>query len=226
MFFVGFCRICQNVLATSPTNRNVLRADMHIDANEDINVDEVLAFATEKHKGQMRDDGREYITHPIRVSRLVMEYKPSWNSNILQAGALLHDVLEDTYTSYREICDRFGDVVASLVLEVTSAKFMPTLVGKRYYLAHKMRYMSNYALVIKLADRLDNLNDMEGVSLEKTKRTYFDTIYMISYLEGKRMLTDSQKRLISAIRKKLEDINSKYNLSSNLLINDTDLDQD
>lgn len=199
---------------------------MHIDANEEINIDEVLAFATEKHKGQMRDDGREYITHPIRVSKLVREYKPSWNSNILQAGALLHDVLEDTYTSYREIVDKFGDVVASLVLEVTSAKFMPTLVGKRYYLAHKMRYMSNYALVIKLADRLDNLTDMNGVSLEKTKRTYFDTIYMIGYLEGKRALTESQKRLISAIRKKLEDINAKYSLSSNNLINDTDLDQD
>lgn len=215
----------QNVLAVLLI-KNGLRADMHIDANEEINIDEVLAFATEKHKGQMRDDGREYITHPIRVSKLVREYKPSWNSNILQAGALLHDVLEDTYTSYREIVDKFGDVVASLVLEVTSAKFMPTLVGKRYYLAHKMRYMSNYALVIKLADRLDNLTDMNGVSLEKTKRTYFDTIYMIGYLEGKRALTESQKRLISAIRKKLEDINAKYSLSSNNLINDTDLDQD
>lgn len=226
MFFVRFCRRGQNELVALLAKKIGLRAYMHIDANEEINVEEVLAFATEKHKGQVRDDGREYITHPIRVSMLVREYKPSWNSNILQAGALLHDVLEDTYTSYKELCDKFGDIVASLVLEVTSAKFMPTLVGKRYYLAHKMRYMSNYALVIKLADRLDNLSDMTGVRPEKIQRTYFDTIYMISYLEGKRALTESQKRLISAIRKKLEDINSVYNLSSNLLINDTDLDQD
>lgn len=198
---------------------------MHLDINEEINIDEVLAFATERHKGQVRADGSDYITHPLRVSKLVAEYKPSRNGNILAAGALLHDILEDTYTSYKELCDRFGIVVASLVMEVTSSGFMPKLVGKRFYLAHKMQYMSSYALVIKLADRLDNLTDMSAVALEKIKRTYFDTIYMINYLEGKRNLTEPQKSLIMAIRGKLEEINKEYQLSNDGLIVDTDLDQ-
>ena len=198
---------------------------MHLDINDEIDIDEVLAFATERHKGQVRADGSDYITHPVRVSKLVAEYKPSRNGNILAAGALLHDILEDTYTSYKELCDKFGIVVASLVMEVTSSGFMPKLVGKRFYLAHKMQYMSSYALVIKLADRLDNLTDMRAVALEKIKRTYFDTIYMINYLEGKRNLTDPQKNLISAIRGKLEDINKEYQLSADGLIVDTDLDQ-
>ena len=89
-----------------------------------------------------------------------------------------------------------------------------------------MQYMSSYALVIKLADRLDNLTDMRAVALEKIKRTYFDTIYMINYLEGKRNLTDPQKNLIVAIRGKLEEINKEYQLSADGLIVDTDLDQD
>lgn len=199
---------------------------MHIDTNDEIDIEEVLAFATERHKGQVRADGSDYITHPIRVSKLVAEFKPSRNGNILAAGAILHDVLEDTYTSYKELVDRFGIVVASLVMEVTSSGFMPKLVGKRFYLAHKMQYMSSYALVIKLADRLDNLTDMRAVALEKIKRTYFDTIYMINYLEGKRNLTDPQKNLIIAIRSKLEEINKEYQLSSDGLIVDTDLDQD
>ena len=199
---------------------------MHLDINDEINIDEVLEFATERHKGQVRADGSDYITHPIRVSKLVAEYKPSRNGNILAAGALLHDILEDTYTSYKELCDKFGIVVASLVMEVTSSGFMPKLVGKRFYLAHKMQYMSSYALVIKLADRLDNLTDMRAVALEKIKITYFDTIYMINYLEGKRNLTDPQKNLISAIRGKLEDINKEYQLSTDGLIVDTDLAQD
>ena len=201
------------------------KGNMHIDINEEIDIEEVLAFARERHQGQVRADGSDYITHPIRVSKLVAEYKPSRNGNILAAGALLHDVLEDTYTSYKELCDRFGIVVASLVMEVTSSGFMPKLVGKRFYLAHKMQYMSSYALVIKLADRLDNLTDMRAVALEKIKRTYFDTIYMINYLEGKRNLTDPQKNLITAIRGKLEDINKEYQLSNDGLIVDTDLDQ-
>jgi len=199
---------------------------LHLEDNEKIDINKVLEFATLKHKGQMRTDGTEYITHPVRVSELVTKFKPnSKNYNILKAGALLHDVLEDTYTSYRELNDLFGEVVASLVMEVTSSTFMPKLVGKQTYLAHKMRYMSPYALVIKLADRLDNLSDMQGMPIEKIKKTYFDTIYMIGYIESNRVLTDSQTSLIEAIREKLNDLNTLYSFSVTSIITNTDIDQ-
>jgi (p)ppGpp synthase/HD superfamily hydrolase len=199
---------------------------MHLDINEEINIDDVLAFAIERHKGQLRADGQEYVTHPIRVSKLVAEYKPSQNSRVLEAGALLHDVLEDTYTSYRELQDRFGEIVASLVMEVTSSTYVPKLVGKQIYLAHKMRYMSSYALIIKLADRLDNISDLKSVRPEKIKKTFFDTIYMVNYIESKRRLTDAQKNLIAAIRKQLVRINQEQHFADDTFINDSDLDQD
>lgn len=199
---------------------------MHIDINEEINIDDVLAFATERHKGQLRSDGQEYITHPIRVSNLVAEYKPSQNSNVLRAGALLHDVLEDTYTSYRELEDRFGEIVASLVMEVTSSTYVPKLVGKQIYLAHKMRYMSSYALIIKLADRLDNISDLNGLKIEKIQKTFFDTIYMVNYIERKRILTDAQKQLINAIRVQLANINNTHHFTEESFVTDSDLDQD
>ena len=197
---------------------------MHIDINEDINIDEVLEFATIRHKGQKRNDGTEYIEHPIRVMELVTKYKLSSNIKILQAGALLHDVLEDTYTSYRELVDRFGEVVASLVMEVTSSTFMPKLVGKQTYLAHKMQYMSSYALIIKLCDRLDNISDLKGCTDEKIRRTFFDTIYMINFIEMKRQLTDPQKNIISAIRERLVEINQKYQFTNKSIITDSDID--
>ena len=199
---------------------------MYLDTNEKINIDEVLEFAIERHRGQVRSDGSEYISHPIRVSELVAKFKPSQNANILRAGALLHDVLEDTYTSYRELKDRFGEVIASLVMEVTSSTFMPKLVGKQIYLAHKMQYMSSYALIIKLADRLDNISDLKGLKIEKIKKTFFDTIYMVNYIESKRILTDAQSNLIGAIRNKLSDINREYGFSSGNLVEDSDLDVD
>lgn len=199
---------------------------MHIDINEEIDVDEVLRFAKERHQGQLRSDGQEYITHPIRVSQIVAKFKPSQNSNILTAGALLHDVLEDTYTSYRELQDRFGEVVASLVMEVTSSTFMPKLVGKQIYLAHKMQYMSSYALIIKLADRLDNISDLKGLKEEKIKKTFFDTIYMINFIESKRVLTTAQTNLIDAIHLKLKEINDKYQFTTNALLANSDLDED
>lgn len=198
---------------------------MHIDINEKLNIDDVLAFATEKHMGQMRTDGTPYITHPIRVSEIIEKYKPSTNANILKAGALLHDVLEDTYTSYRELIDKFGLVVASLVMEVTSSGFMPQMIGKQVYLAHKMQYMSSYALIIKLADRLDNLCDMKNMPIEKIKKTFFDTIYMINYIEAKRILTDAQSNLVEAIRNRLHEMNIEYHFTDSTVITDTDIDQ-
>ena len=200
---------------------------MHLEENESINLQEVLEFASLKHKGQMRADGQEYVTHPIRVSELVARFKPnSKNINILKAGAILHDVLEDTYTSYRELEDRFGQVVASLVMEVTSSTYVPKLVGKQTYLAHKMRYMSPYALVIKLADRLDNLTDVEALPEEKIKKTFFDTIYMISYLENKRSLTEAQSNIILAIRNQLTKINNQYQFTVGSLLTNIDRDSD
>ena len=199
---------------------------MHIDIDDQLNLDEVLEFARERHKGQLRADGTDYINHPIRVGRLVAQYKPSSNANILQAGCLLHDVLEDTYTSYRELCDRFGEVVASLVLELTSSGFMPRLVGKQTYLAHKMQYMSSYALVIKLADRLDNITDIRALRPEKIKKTFFDTIYMINYLERKRVLTTPQVNIITAIRNRLNEINKEYGFADSSFVADSDIDKD
>lgn len=199
---------------------------MEEEIQEHIDLDEVLKFATERHEGQFRANGEPYVSHPIRVMNIVRKFKPSKHQDILSAGALLHDVLEDTYTSYRELIDRFGLKVASLVMEVTNSGYVPRMIGKQVYLAHKMRYMSSYALIIKLADRLDNLTDTEFVDPEKVKRTFFDTIYMINYIESKRILTEPQKNLVQAIRDRLMELNKSYKFTEDKNITETDLDQD
>lgn len=193
---------------------------------EHIDLDEVLKFATERHAGQFRANGEPYVSHPIRVMNIVRKFKPSKHQDILSAGALLHDVLEDTYTSYRELIDRFGLMVASLVMEVTNSGYVPRMIGKQVYLAHKMQYMSSYALIIKLADRLDNISDFGGMPVAKIKKTFFDTIYMVNYIETKRILTASQSNLVQAIRDQLEVLNKKYKFTLNTLVTDTDLDQE
>lgn len=198
---------------------------MHIDIDDQLDIEAILEFAKERHAGQTRADGSPYVNHPIRVSEIVAKYKPSSNANILKAGALLHDVLEDTYTSYRELIDKFGLVVASLVMEVTSSDFVSKMVGKQIYLSHKMRYMSSYALVIKLADRLDNLTDVQALPIAKIQKTFFDTIYMLNYIETKRILTKPQENLVNAIRLRLKDINNEYKFTTNNLLTDSDLDQ-
>ena len=135
------------------------------------------------------------------------------NKKILKAAALLHDTLEDTYTSYKELVDNFGEAVASIVLELTTAKYGSKLIGKAQYLAEKMQFMTNYALFIKLADRLDNLSDMKGCTEEKKERTVNDTIYILDYLEKRRTLTKSQQKLATAIKEQIEIMIKRDNIN-------------
>lgn len=176
-----------------------------------IDLADVLKFATEKHKGQLRDSGEPYINHPIRVSKIVDEFKgkTSQNREILLAAALLHDTLEDTYTSYRELKEHYGEIVASVVEELTTAPGVPKMIGKGLYLAEKMQMMTSYALVIKLADRYDNICDLLHTSADKRERTINDTIFIIDYLEKHRNLTDAQNGIEQKIKLKINELTGK-----------------
>lgn len=170
-----------------------------------VDLSKVISFAINKHRGQKRANGVPYIVHPLRVAELVKTYKKSQEIDILVAAAILHDVLEDTYTSYRELIDNFGEVIASIVMELTTASYVPVLFGKDNYLSKKMANMTNYALVIKLCDRLDNISDLNGVSKEKKIKTLKDTTIITNYLKENRLLTGTQARLIELIDAKVSE---------------------
>ena len=161
---------------------------------------EAIKFASEKHKGQVRrGTGLPYITHPMVVSFLVQKYKESKRIEELMVAALLHDTLEDTDTNFVEIATLFSPMVAGIVLELTSDEEEIKRVGKNVYLIKKMLGMSNYALTIKLADRLSNVMDEPS---EKYKK---DTKTMIGEITKGRILTISQQEIILAMKPHLEE---------------------
>ena len=167
-------------------------------------VRKAYLFAKEKHKGQKRDGGEPYIIHPVRVARIVLENKRSKNISPLLCSALLHDTLEDTYTSYKELEENFGETIASLVMELTTASLASRLEGKDVYLCHKMEHMTSYALYVKLADRLDNLSDLDNSTAEKRERMYRQTKAIIDYLSNHITFTSSQRRLVEKIEELLK----------------------
>jgi len=73
-------------------------------------------YADSKHQGQLRKSGEPYIVHPRDVAITLAEYQV--DPNTLVAG-LLHDILEDTDTSYDEIKEKFGEEVADIVEGLT-----------------------------------------------------------------------------------------------------------
>lgn len=80
------------------------------------------------------------------------------SSHLVQA-ALLHDTVEDTDTSFEELRANFGDTVARIVQEVTDDKTLPKHERKLLQVEHA-RHSSHQAKLVKLADKLYNLRDL------------------------------------------------------------------
>lgn len=153
-----------------------------------------IQFAVIKHHGQLRKVSKKpYVTHPIEVGQLVSQYKVSKNIEPIIDAAILHDVLEDTDSTFIELATEFSPLVASLVLELTSDPKQLAAIGKNEYLKKKMLGMSSYALLIKLCDRLSNIKDNPTVkSVEETKE-------ILEYLKNHRKLSTTHLKIISDI---------------------------
>lgn len=164
-------------------------------------------YAQKQHAGQTRSDGSPYANHVERVAKSVEQFKKSHNLEALIQAAYLHDTIEDTGTTFEDLEKMFGGLVASLVQELTSDKDEIARVGKAEYLSHKMATMSSYALVIKLADRLDNVSDLHTAKNEKWRQKYrAETKQILDYIEKNRVLSGTHKKIIGLIRHKIEEI--------------------
>lgn len=179
------------------------------DRKEEFSVEEdyrsAARYAASAHAGQKRSSGHAYISHPVRVANIVKKYKDSKKLDDLLSAAFLHDTIEDTDTDEEKLRKMFGKLVASIVKELTSDKKEIEKVGKTNYLSNKMANMSSWALVIKLADRLDNVSDLETAKSDAWRKKYKrETEDILDHLEKNRELSGTHKRLISDIRGKLE----------------------
>lgn len=169
-------------------------------------IQKAIEFATEKHKGQMRKfEKKEYIEHPKKVAQIIKENKESKKLNELIAAAILHDTLEDTKTTESELKKYFGKLIASLVKELTTNEEEKKEMGKKEYLLEKMANMSSWGLVIKLADRLDNVSDLSSSPKEFQKKYIEETKFILKQLEEKRKLSETHKKIIEKIKEKLND---------------------
>ncbi len=163
---------------------------------QELLVQKAIKFAAEKHNGQIRKkSGLPYIVHPFSVMQLVLKYKGnSKNIENLQCAALLHDTVEDTETTFSELEREFNPMIASIVIELTSDDVMIQKIGKNDYLKNKMLGMSNYAFILKLLDRFDNILD------NPTEKYVQDTKNMMFHLlNNKTNLTERQKLIINEI---------------------------
>ena len=123
-------------------------------------------YAAKSHEGQTRKDGvTPYIVHPGRVAAAATLH-PLGTPEMV-AAAWLHDTLEDTPATYSELLDLFGSRVADLVRELTNQfdKHQHPDKNRRERKALEIARLAGVgpeAKLLKLLDRLDNINDAPG----------------------------------------------------------------
>ena len=145
---------------------------------------EAYAFAAECHEGQTRKSGDPYIVHPVSVARHVAGLH--MDVHTIQA-ALLHDVIEDCDVSARELGQRFGAEVVSMVEGATKIEHLPSAgvaLGARKSAedAETLRKMlvamaeDVRVVIVKIADRLHNMQTIQFLDTERQQAIARETM--------------------------------------------------
>ncbi len=167
-------------------------------------VEKAFIAAREAHKGQMRRSGEEYITHPVEVARILIELGMD-NECII--SALLHDVVEDTTVTEKEVKKDYGADIASLVSGVTKLGKIP-YTSKEEEQVENLRKMflatakDIRVIIIKLADRLHNMRTLAAMPDYKRREKSRETMEVYAPL--------AHRLGMQRIKVELEDLSLRY----------------
>ena len=169
---------------------------------EDIEkIEKAFNIADEAHKEQKRRSGEPYIIHPLAVATILVDMGMDTDSI---CAALLHDVVEDTPTTSKEIRDIFGEDVELLVEGVTKLGQIPFAASKEEEQSENIRKMflamsrDIRVIIIKLADRVHNMRTLRFMPEEKQRYKARETLEIYAPL--------AHRLGIRAFKEELEDL--------------------
>jgi guanosine-3',5'-bis(diphosphate) 3'-pyrophosphohydrolase len=175
----------------------------HPTADADL-INKAYVYASRMHEGQRRKSGDPYFIHPVSVAHIIADMHLDGAS---VCAALLHDVVEDTIATEGDIASLFGPEIAFLVDGVTKLGKI-NFISKEDQQAESFRKMliamarDIRVLLVKLADRLDNMRTLDHMSVDSQERIARETLEIYAPLAG---------RLgIQWIKNELQDLAFKY----------------
>ena len=167
-------------------------------------ITQAYKVAEKAHEGQLRTSGDPYITHPLAVAAILLDYCMDTDTI---CAALLHDTVEDTDVTLDELRKKFGEDVALMVDGVTKIGLVP-LVSKEEQQAENIRKilmaMSKdiRVIIIKLADRLHNMRTLAARPPEKQRKTPLETMNFYAPIAHRLGMSD--------VKEEMEDIAIHY----------------
>ena len=154
---------------------------------DDTLIRKAYAYGREMHKGQTRYSGEEYFSHPVAVAAILSEQKLD-DATIITA--LLHDTIEDTKSTYREIDERFGNEIAELVdgvtkltnLQLSSSETKQAENFRKLFMAMSKDLR---VILVKLSDRLHNMRTIKSLDHDKQADKARETMDIFAPLAGR-----------------------------------------
>jgi GTP diphosphokinase / guanosine-3',5'-bis(diphosphate) 3'-diphosphatase len=157
--------------------RNLLRAiNTKLNADDQKNIRAAFELATRAHMEQRRKSGEPYILHPIEVARICVEEIGLGPTAVV--CALLHDVVEDTNVTLKDIHDQFGERVMLIVDGLTKLDSLHETENpqaENLYRVLKAMLSDVRVVLIKMADRLHNLRTIGSMPAHKQLRIAAET---------------------------------------------------
>ena len=147
-------------------------------------LEKAYNFASDGHMNQKRASGEPYITHPLQVALYLSDLSMDLETII---AAILHDLIEDTDITYKNIKKEFGSDVANIVDGVTKLdriQYNTNEEAKAEAIRKMVIAMSKdiRVLILKLADRLHNIQTIEYLADHKQERIASETLYVYAPL--------------------------------------------
>ncbi len=190
--------------ADTETSALTLRLKQYLKPHDIETIWHGYRFAYKAHDGVVRKTGEPYITHPVSVACVLADLHLDVPTIL---AALLHDVVEDTATTTEEIREQFGEQVAELVdgltkldkIEFESASQAQAENFRKMLLAMSQDVR---VILVKLADRLHNMQTLDAMKPEKKKRIAKETLEIYAPIANRLGL--------NAIYQELEDLSFQY----------------
>lgn len=162
----------------TPTSQDIISLmKKEVSTEEKALIENAFLFAQKSHEGQERKSGEPYFYHCVEVGKNLAEF--GLDAETVAAG-LLHDVVEDTEVTHENLEKKFGTEIANLVAGVTKIGQVK-YKGEERYVENWRKFIITMAddvrvIMIKLADRLHNVQTLQYLRPDKSKRIALETI--------------------------------------------------